>query len=89
MTLVLHKPTRTIASRKLASAGEFHPTLGVKIAEMKTTMSYSLPSADQPSLPSLVTTRLRGRAFVFKSLDADMTVIFSDYERAGKNRGIA
>lgn len=84
LTLVLHKPTRTIESIELASAGEFHPTLGVTIAEMKTLMTYSVPSASQPSLPLLVTTRLRGRAFVFKSLDADMTVTFSDYERVGK-----
>jgi len=31
-----------------------------------------------------VTTHVRGTAFVFKSLDADMTVAFSDYERVGK-----
>jgi hypothetical protein len=62
-TVVIHKPSRTIESLELASAGEFHPTVGV----------------------TMVTTRLRGRAFFFKSLDADMTVAFSDYERVGKN----
>ena len=84
LTLVLHKPTRTIESLELASTGEFHPTIGVTILEMKTVMTYSLPAADRPSMPLLVTTRLRGDAFYVKSLDADMTVTFSDFERVGK-----
>ena len=83
-TIVLHKPSRTIESIELASLKEFNPTLGVQVAEMKTVMTYSLPAGDTPSLPLLVTTRVRGRAFYFKSLDADMTVTFNDYERAGK-----
>ena len=82
--IVLHKPTKTIESLELASAGEFNPTFGVKIAEMKTTLAYSLPAGDRPTLPEKVTTRVRGRAFFLKSLDEDMTVTFSAYERAGK-----
>jgi hypothetical protein len=84
VTIVVHKPTATIAEIELASTGEFSPTLGVKIAEMKTTLTYSVPSDGRPSLPQTVTTHVRGRAFFFKSLDADMTVTFSDYERVGK-----
>ena len=84
VTLVVHKPTQTVESIELASTGEFHPTFGVNIAEMRTTLTYSVPSDDRPSLPTAVTTRVRGRAFLFKSLDADMTVTFSDYERVGK-----
>ena len=84
VTLIIHKLTRTLETIELASTGEFSPTLGVRIAEMKTTMSYSVPTPDRPSMPQLVTTRLRGAAFYFKSLDADLTVTFSDYERAGK-----
>ena len=83
-TIVLHKPTHTIESIELANAAEFSPTIGVKIAELRTTMSYSLPQGDTPTLPQQVTTRVRGRAFIFKSLDAELTVTFSDYVRAGK-----
>ena len=83
-TLVFHKPTKTIESFELASADKFKPTFGVTIAEMKTTMTYSLPAGDTPSLPQKVAVRVRGRAFLVKSLDADMTVTFSDYARAGK-----
>jgi len=82
VTIALHRPTSTIESFAIGSTGEFAPTFGVRIEEMKTTMTYSLPAGDRPSLPQNVTTKLRGRAFWFKSLDADMTVIFSDYANA-------
>lgn len=83
-TVVLHKATHVIESVELANAAEFSPTFGVKITEMKTLMTYSLPAGETPSLPQKVETRLRGRAFLVKSLDAEMTVVFTDYARAGK-----
>jgi hypothetical protein len=83
-TIIVHKPTHTIESIELASTKSFSPTFGVKIAELKTLMTYSLPGAERPSLPQKVATHVRGTAFLFKSLDADMTVIFSDYFRVGK-----
>lgn len=85
-TLVLHKASQTIETLELRSVGEFSPTLAVKIAEMRTTMSYSVPQGDTPALPQTVTTRVRGTAFWLKSLDADMTVTFSNYERVGKRK---
>ena len=84
VTLVLHKATQTIESLEIASVSEFSPTFAVKIAEMKTVLTFSRPSAETPSLPQKVTTHLRGRAFYFKSLDADMTVTFSDFTKIGK-----
>ena len=83
-TIVLHKPSRTIESLELMSTGEFSPTFVVKIAEMTTRLTYRPPASDRPSLPDKVETRVRGRAFLFKSLDADLTVTFSDYVWAGK-----
>lgn len=83
-TLILHKLTQTIESFELASTGNFKPAFGVTIAEMRTTMTYSLPAGDTPSLPQKVAVRVRGRAFLVKSLDADMTVTFSDYARVEK-----
>lgn len=84
VTLVVHKPTHTVESLEISNDGEFQPTWGVTIAEMKTAMTYSLPDGATPSLPQKVTTHLRGRAFYFKSLDADMTVAYTDYVKAGK-----
>ncbi len=85
-TLLFHTPTQTIESVEIASIEPFAPTLGVKITELKTTLTYSLPAGDRPSLLLKSTTRLRGRAFFLKSLDADMSVTFSDHEKAGRRR---
>ncbi|HEY1107800.1 MAG TPA: hypothetical protein VGE76_04180, partial [Opitutaceae bacterium] len=83
-TITVHKPTQTIEAVELGSTAEFSPAIGVKIAELKTTMLYSIPTADTPSFPQKVVTRQRGTAFWFKALDAEMTVVFSDFERARK-----
>jgi hypothetical protein len=79
-TIVLHKPSSTITSFQLKSDAPFSPTLGVKIEAMETTLTYSLPDDARPSLLLSSETHLRGRAFFFKSLDADMSVTFTDYE---------
>jgi len=83
-TIIVDKATHAIATLALARTEPFSPAFGVKIAKMTTTMSYRAPSGDTPALPHDVTTHVRGRAFFLKSLDADMTVTFSDYERATK-----
>lgn len=79
-TIVLHKPSGTIEVFELKSDAPFSPTLGVKIEAMKTTLTYSLPDDARPSLLLSSETHLRGRAFFIKSLDADMSVRFTDHE---------
>lgn len=80
--LVWHKPTGVIESFTVESTGAFSPTVGVRIEFMQTTMAYTLPVDDRPSLLSSVRTRLRGRAFWLKSLDAEVNVTYSDYRRS-------
>lgn len=80
-TIRIHKPTLTVECLEIESTGPFSPVFGVNIAEMKTTLLYSLPDDERPSLLQKTETRVRGRAFLLKSLDADMTVTFSDYEK--------
>jgi len=53
---------------------------------MNTTLTYSLPAQDQPSLLQSVVTRLRGTAFWIKSIDADMMVAYSAYVPAAESR---
>lgn len=81
-TITFHKPTATIQQVEIASTQPFSPTLGVKIEEMRTLLTYSLPSDTHPTLLQKSSTRLRGRAFYLKSLDADLTVTFTDHEKA-------
>lgn len=83
-TMVVHTPTQTVESFEIAAMEPFSPVWGVNIAEMKTTMLYSLPSGDRPSLLQKTVTRVRGRAFFFKSLDADLVVTFAEYQKAGR-----
>ena len=83
-TLIVHRPSATLELIELHNVEPFSPTFGVRIAEMRTRMTYSLPVGDVPSLPQKVETRVRGSAFWFKSLDAELTVTFRDYVRATK-----
>lgn len=83
-TFTLHRPTASIEQVELASTGPFSPVLMVKVESARTVMVYSLPSGETPSLLKEVTVRIRGRAMWFRSLDQDMTVVYSDYVFAGK-----
>jgi hypothetical protein len=80
-TIVVHRASGTVESVELANHAPFRPTFGVKIDELRTRMAYSLPQDGRSALPQEVTTRVRGTAFLFKSLDGDLTVTFSDYVR--------
>src|SRR5204862_3860766 len=77
--LTVHPPTKTIERFELASVGPFAPALGIKIAEMKTAMTFSRPAGDRPSLLLSVSTHLRGRAFWIKSLDQDLLVTCTEH----------
>lgn len=80
-TVTLDLASSAIVAIQLKNREAFSPTLGVSISRMETTMTYAAPRGETPALPHSVTTQVRGRAFWFKSLDADMSVTYSDYER--------
>lgn len=81
-TVTVWLATRTIESIELTNAAPFAPSFFIHIESMRTLMRYTVPTADRPSLPIEVRTSLRGRAFWFKSLDADLTVTYLDYAPA-------
>lgn len=85
-TIIVHRPTGSIERVVLASTGSFRPAIGVEITSLRTTLDYDPPADGRPVLPRGVETRLRGTAFWFKSLDADMTITFTDYLRAALPR---
>jgi hypothetical protein len=84
VTVTFQQPTRTVERVEIANTAPFSPVLAVKISEVRTVMSYSLPSKESPSLLQQVTLHVRGRAFWFKSLDQDMTVTYSEHVWSGK-----
>ncbi|WP_404420726.1 lipoprotein [Nibricoccus sp. IMCC34717] len=73
--------TRAIAEVALRSQEPFKPAFGVRIQEATTRVRYLLPEGDRPVLMRDIEVRVRGKAFGFKSLDRDMTVVYSDYEK--------
>lgn len=85
VTLTYHQPSHTIVSVEIASAAPFSPVFGIKIAESRSTMTYSVPEPGRPSLLLRATIRVRGRAYWLKSLDQDLTVEYRDYAFAGKS----
>ncbi|MCF3651915.1 hypothetical protein [Synoicihabitans lomoniglobus] len=85
VTLTFHTPTATIERVVLANFEPFAPVFTVKVEEARTTIDYSLPTDDRPSLLQQIVVKVRGRAFYFKSLDSDMTVVYSDHYYAGKH----
>jgi hypothetical protein len=84
----LHKPTGVIERVELSAFEPFSPVFAVKISEAKTTMIYSVPTAERPALLQKITVHMRGRAMWIKSLDADMTVTYSEHTFAGKKPAV-
>lgn len=79
-----HKASNTIEQIELGNTEPFSPMMTVKIQEARTTIVYTLPTADRPTLLDHITVHVRGRAMFVRSLDEDMTVAYSDYRYAMK-----
>lgn len=84
VTFSLHQASGTIERVELASVRPFSPMFSVKIEEARTIIVYTLPDENRPTLLKEITVRVRGRAMLFKSLDEDMTVVYSDYALPAK-----
>ncbi len=85
VTLRFHPASDTIERVELASFEPFSPVFGVRIELARTVIEYSRPEGEIPSLLQRITVTVRGRAFIFKSLDSDMTIEYSDHRYAGKH----
>ncbi len=83
-TFTLHRPSGTIETVELASFEPFSPMFLTNIAEARTTMRYSLPDGDRPSLLQEIIVKVRGSAWFFRSLDSHLTVRYSDYRYYGR-----
>jgi hypothetical protein len=77
--VVVHRPSRTIEAITLENEAAFKPALGIHITKLRTRLTFSLPAGERPSLPETVETSIRGNAYWFKTLDADLQVTFSAY----------
>ena len=80
-TLTISKTAAAIETFALENIEPFSPAFFVKIEEMRTVMTYSLPTAGEPSHLLRVEAHVRGRA-VLKSLAQSVVVTYSDFEEA-------
>lgn len=72
-----------VASVDMRSSKPFNPSLGVKIEEFVTTLSFGPVAANGPILRSEVRFRLPGRAFLIKKINVQVNVSYADYEFVG------
>lgn len=79
-SFTLHRPTATIERVELASFEGFRPVLGVSISEAQTTIEYTLPDHERPTLLKQVTMKIRGKAWWVRSMDQNMTVTYSEFQ---------
>jgi len=79
--LTISKTAAAIETFALENIEPFSPAFFVKIEDMRTVMTYSLPTAGEPSHLLRVEAHVRGRA-VLKSLEQSVVVTYSDFEEA-------
>lgn len=80
-TLVVNKAIPYVERIEMQSTDEIRPVIGVKIAEFHMSMKFGHDPSSGAVLPGRITTRIKGRAFMIKKIDEDVSVVFSDYER--------
>jgi hypothetical protein len=79
-----HEPA--VESFALRLLGPFSPALGVKMHELEVTMDFSPPTADRPALPRESRSRFRGRLFFVKSIEEDLRIRYTNFERVTPQR---
>jgi hypothetical protein len=59
----------------------FSPVIGMRMKELFVDMTFSPATAERPSLPLSSTSIFHGRFLLFKSIDEDVRITYSDYVR--------
>ena len=82
-TLQIRKEGPYVDRLDLASDEAFKPMTGVKIDSFSMTITYVVV-ADGPVAPRQMMTKVKGKAFLIKTIDSDVRLTFSDYEFVGE-----
>ncbi|MBI3886627.1 MAG: hypothetical protein HY302_12995 [Opitutae bacterium] len=59
----------------------FSPVVGLRMKELVVDMEFSPATADRPSLPRRSSSVFHGRFLLFKAIDEDLRIAYSDYVR--------
>jgi hypothetical protein len=82
-TLVIHKDPPYVESLELVNAGRISKFAVLNIKEFKTRLRFQLDPIRNAPLPETVYSRVRGRAILVKSMNADSQSKFSDFRWVG------
>ncbi len=81
VNLTVAKQPAMLEKFALRLAAPFSPVIGVRMKELFVDMTFSPATADRPSLPLTSTSRFHGRFMLFKSIDEEISIAYSDYTR--------
>ena len=79
LQLFVSKTRAVIEKSVLLLTAPYSPILTVKMLELRVETTFDAPSPARPALPIRVTSRFRGRVFLFKSIEEDTETSYSDF----------
>jgi hypothetical protein len=81
LRLTVAKQPATVEQYVLQLSAPFSPVLTVKILELRVETLLSPPTVERPALPLRVTSRFRGRVWLFKSVEEDVQTTYADFRQ--------
>ena len=81
VNLTFSKSPAVLEKFALRLGAPFSPVIGVRMKELFVDMTFSPATADRPSLPLTSTSIFHGRFMLFKSIDEEVRITYSDYTR--------
>lgn len=81
LTLTFRKQPAAVEKFTLRLTEPFSPVLGMRMQDLKVEMTLSAATAGTPALPRESWSHFRGRVLLFKSIDEEVRVIYSDFSR--------
>lgn len=83
LTLTFRKQPAVVEKFALRLTEPFSPVLGMKMHALDVEMALSAATAETPALPRESLSRFRGQVLLFKSIDEEVRVVYSDFSRPG------
>jgi hypothetical protein len=80
-TLVVAKDVPYVERLEMRSSGEIKPMTGVRLDEFAMTLRFTHDAESGSTLPLSMTSRVKGRAFLVREIDEDISITYADYNR--------
>lgn len=86
VTCTIDLASKTVEQVEIANRTPFSPAFGVRLSHSRTVLTYSLPTAERPSLLQRASMEVRGRMFWVKGIEQTMEIVWGKYAFAGAVR---